>query len=207
MEYIEKLESSKIMYELTKRTFDLIVSFILIIIIMPLLLCISILILLKDGRPILFKQDRLSRGAKVFSIYKFRTMKVHSRDMKNSDGSYFNSSNDPRLTKTGKFLRLTSFDELPQLFNVFFGQMSLVGPRPDPTGAIKLYREKDFMRLQVSQGITGWAQVNGRNSISWEERRDLDIEYVKIRNFRMDILILFKTLFQLFKTNVVNHEE
>lgn len=94
-------------------------------------------------------------------------------------------------------MRKTSLDELPQLFNVFFGDMSLVGPRPDPVNAIEHYREKDFLRLTVDQGITGWAQVNGRNSISWEKRRDYDIEYLGIKSTSIDIKILWMTFFQV----------
>ncbi|MBB2145918.1 sugar transferase [Pedobacter sp. LMG 31464] len=192
------------LYLIVKRAIDLLVSFILILILFPVLLIIGIAIYISNPGSVIYKQIRMGKGRKVFKLLKFRSMIVNAPDIRNEDGSTFNSENDPRVTKIGRFIRKTSLDELPQLFNVFLGDMSLVGPRPDPIDAVNFYREKDFMRLTVPQGITGWAQVNGRNSISWERRRDYDLEYLQIKSILADIKILIMTFIQVLGRAGIN---
>ncbi|MDB5130268.1 MAG: sugar transferase [Mucilaginibacter sp.] len=195
------------LYSLTKRIIDLILSFVLIVILLPLLILVSLFVYIDDPGPILYIAIRMGKGQTPFKLWKFRSMKVNSLDIRNVDGSTFNSESDPRVTRIGRFIRKTSIDELPQLFNVLAASMSFVGPRPDPFDAIKFYREKDFLRLSVMPGITGWAQVNGRNGIKWDRRRDLDLEYVKKRSFYLDILIMLKTLFVVFKRSNIHLSE
>jgi len=132
--------------------------------------------------------------AEVFTIYKFRTMQTDAPDIRNNDGSTFNSNDDPRVTKAGRILRKTSLDELPQLVNVMKGEMSLVGPRPDPPDAVVNYRPHDFLRLSMKPGMTGWAAIHGRNEIPWQTRRDLDLEYVRDWSFFLDLRILLMTI-------------
>jgi lipopolysaccharide/colanic/teichoic acid biosynthesis glycosyltransferase len=127
-------------------------------------------------------------------MFKFRTMRQGSADLRNPDGSTFNAADDPRLTRTGSWLRRTSLDELPQLWNVIRGDMSLVGPRPDLPDQLRLYTEADYGRLQVRPGITGLAQVRGRNRLTWQQRREVDLEYVSSRTMWLDLSILARTV-------------
>lgn len=183
-----------------KRVFDLTVSFLALIILSPLLILLSILAILKHVKPIIFKQSRPGKGGKPFTFYKFRTM----TNERSHDG-YLLPDKD-RLTSFGNFLRKTSLDELPSLFNVIKGDMSLVGPRPLLMNYLPLYNEFEQRRHEVKPGITGWAQVNGRNSISWEEKFLLDVWYVDNRSFTLDIKILFMTLYKVFKREGISAE-
>ncbi|UTR10566.1 sugar transferase [Evansella sp. LMS18] len=171
-----------------KRAIDLICSIILIIFFSPLMMIISISILISMGSPILFKQERPGLHGKPFYIYKFRTM-IEKRD---SSGKMLPGKE--RLTKTGVFLRKFSLDELPQLYNVFRGELSLVGPRPLLMEYLALYTEEQARRHEVKPGITGWAQVNGRNAISWEEKFKYDLWYVDNQSTWVDIKIIFLTV-------------
>jgi lipopolysaccharide/colanic/teichoic acid biosynthesis glycosyltransferase len=173
---------------------DIIVSALLLIITAPVLGVIALAIRLTSEGPALFRQMRVGKDGACFPILKFRTMVQNAPDLRNADNSTYNSNDDPRVTKIGKLLRKTSCDELPQLVNVLRGEMSLVGPRPDVPDALNHYRVNDHQRLSVKPGITGWAQIHGRNSLAWERRRDLDLEYVRMRTFRMDIRILLHTI-------------
>src|ERR1700741_954444 len=167
------------LYSLIKRIIDLLLSIILIVILFPLFILVGLCVYLDGAGPVFYKSIRMGKGQVPFNLWKFRSMIANAPDIRNADGSTFNGEFDPRVTRVGRFIRKTSLDELPQLFNVLTGSMSFVGPRPDPLDAIQFYREKDFQRLSVLQGITGWAQVNGRNGIKWDKRRDLDLEYIK----------------------------
>jgi lipopolysaccharide/colanic/teichoic acid biosynthesis glycosyltransferase len=173
---------------------DVIVSALLLIITAPLLVLIAIVIRLTSKGPAFFRQTRAGRNGACFSILKFRTMAQNAPDLRNADNSTFNSNNDPRVTKIGHILRKTSCDELPQLINVLRGEMSIVGPRPDLPDQISTYRIGDHQRLLVKPGITGWAQIHGRNNLSVERRRDLDIEYARKHTLRMDIQIILHTI-------------
>lgn len=178
-----------------ERIFDVVLSTIIIVILSPLLLFISILIKLDSKGAIIFKQKRIGKNEKEFIIYKFRTM-VKNAEKKGT--KYRVTKNDERITKVGDFLRKTSLDELPQLFNVLLGDMSLVGPRPTLDFIINEYNEYQKKRLEVKPGMTGLAQINGRQSLSWEEKIEYDIKYVENQSIWLDIKIIFKTFFVLF---------
>ena len=171
-----------------KRLFDLISSFIGLLFLLPVIILIVLLVRLKIGSPIFFKQARPGLNGEIFNMYKFRTM-TNERD---KNGAL--KPDSVRLTKFGKFLRSTSLDELPGLWNVLKGDMSLVGPRPLLVEYLPLYSEKQSRRHEVRPGITGWAQVNGRNAISWDEKFDLDVWYVDNQSFWLDIKILWLTV-------------
>ena len=177
-----------------KRAFDLAGGALALTLAFPILLLCAIAVWLDSGSPIIFAHDRLGLNGKIFRMLKFRSMYTNSADLRNPDGSTFNAQNDPRVTRAGRLLRRSSLDELPQLINVVRGEMSLIGPRPDIPDALNHYRDEDHMRLQVKPGITGWAQIHGRNSLIWERRRDLDIEYVQKRSFLMDMRIILYTI-------------
>ena len=171
-----------------KRWLDFILSLFAIIVLSPILLIVALLVRIKLGSPVIFKQERPGLHEKIFTLYKFRTM----TDKKDKDGNLL--PDDQRLTKFGKLLRSTSLDELPELFNILKGDMSIVGPRPLLVKYLPLYNEHQKHRHDVRPGFTGWAQCNGRNAISWEEKFDLDIYYVKHVSFILDLSIIFKTI-------------
>ena len=181
-----------------KRAFDIVLSSILIIIFSPIIVLISILIYLKMGRPILFKQIGPGLDEKLFTIYKFRTMN-NKRDEK---GELL--PDNERLEGFGKFIRATSLDELPQLFNVLKGDMSFVGPRPLLVEYLPLYNKEQRRRHGVKPGITGLAQVNGRNAISWEDKFKYDIEYVDNQSFLLDLKIMWQTFLKVIKRDGVS---
>ena len=170
-----------------KRGFDLIASALGLLVLSPVIAAVAILVAAKLGRPVIFVQDRPGLHGEVFRIYKFRTMK-------NSDASNGLVTDEQRLTKFGHTLRSTSLDELPTLINVFRGEMSIVGPRPLLVRYLGRYTPEQTRRHDVRPGITGLAQVNGRNAISWEQKFALDIEYVERASFYLDWLILWKSL-------------
>ena len=181
-----------------KNIFDLFISTFTLIILSPILLIITLLVLFIDGSPIFFKQLRPGFKNKPFLLYKFRTMK-----------NIFNSSNNlledaNRITNLGNFLRKTSLDELPSFWNVLKGDLSLVGPRPLLMEYLDLYTDEEIKRHEVKPGITGWAQINGRNTISWKEKFILDLWYVENQSFWLDIKILFKTFWKVFKKDGIN---
>ena len=170
------------------RVFDLLFSSILLIIALPVFVIISILVMIFLGRSIFFYQKRPGLHAKPFIMVKFRTM----LDVRNPSGELLSDSK--RLTKFGRFLRSTSLDELPELWNVLMGELSLVGPRPLLLEYLPLYSVDQMRRHEIRPGITGWAQVNGRNALSWEEKFKLDIWYVDNQSFWLDLKILFMTV-------------
>jgi len=183
-----------------KRILDLLVSsFAMILLIIPILI-IALIIKNKLGSPITFKQKRPGLNEKPFYVYKFRTM----TDERDENGELF--PDDIRLTKTGKIIRKLSLDELPQLFNVLKGDLSLVGPRPLLMEYLPLYTKEQARRHDVKPGITGWAQVNGRNAISWEEKFEYDVWYVDHQSFWLDLKILFLTVLKVFKSEGINQE-
>ena len=171
-----------------KRPFDLFLIFLSLPLIFPIYLFIALLVLARLDSPVLFRQFRPGLSGKIFNMYKFRTM------TNESDKNETLLSDEARLTKFGKFLRSTSLDELPSLWNVLKGDMSLVGPRPLLVEYLPLYSEKQSRRHEVKPGITGWAQVNGRNAISWDEKFDLDVWYVDNQSIWLDIKILWLTV-------------
>ena len=176
-----------------KRLLDIIISLIFILCFWWLYVVIAILVRIKLGSPILFKQDRPGLNEKIFKMYKFRTM----TDAKDSLGNLLTDAE--RLTKLGRFLRSTSLDEIPELWNVIKGDMSLVGPRPLMPKYLAYYTEEEKKRHNVRPGVTGWAQVNGRNSLTWEDKFRYDIEYVNSISFWLDLKIVFITIKKVFK--------
>lgn len=175
-----------------KRCFDLGVALILLLLLMPVLLGTALLIRLFLGSPVLFQQIRPGLNGRPFTMIKFRTMS----DSTGADGGPL--SDEERMTRLGAFLRRASLDELPALWNVLRGDMSLVGPRPLLMEYLPLYDREQFRRHEVRPGITGWAQVNGRNAISWEKKFELDTWYVDHRTFALDLRILLMTLRKVF---------
>lgn len=176
-----------------KRTFDVLVSVLALIFLLPILLILSILILIFHGSPILFSQKRPGHKGRPFLIYKFRTMRA------GIDASGNSLPDAERLTPLGRFLRASSLDELPELFNVLRGEMSLVGPRPLLMQYLTRYSAEQARRHDVLPGITGWAQINGRNALTWQEKFNLDIWYVDHWSFWLDIKILFLTVWKVIK--------
>jgi lipopolysaccharide/colanic/teichoic acid biosynthesis glycosyltransferase len=177
-----------------KRALDLILAGVALLLLSPLLVLLAIAVRLTSPGAALFRQERRGLGGVVFTLYKFRTMCAEAPDLRNPDGSAYSAPDDPRVTRLGQFLRATSLDELPQLFNVLRGDMSLVGPRPELPDQIRFYSDIDKRRLCVRPGVTGLAQVSGRNDIPWDRRRQLDIEYVDRRSLALDASLLMRTV-------------
>ena len=183
-----------------KRAIDIVCSGLGLIVLSPILVIAAILIRKNLGSPVFFTQDRIGKDGKVFKMIKFRTM----LDATDKYGNQL--PDEERLTSFGKLLRSTSIDELPELVNVFLGDMSLVGPRPLLVEYKDLYSTEQWRRHEVRPGITGWAQVNGRNSISWSERFKLDVEYIDNYNLILDIKILFMTVLKVIKKDGISQD-
>ena len=177
-----------------KRIFDLIFSIVVLTLAFPILIIISICIKIFQGGPVLFTQIRVGKNHRVFKIFKFCTMS----NKKSTEGALL--PDIERISKTGFFLRKTSLDELPGFLNVLIGQMSVVGPRPLPEIYLTRYSKDQKRRHNVKSGVTGWAQINGRNSISWNEKFKLDLWYVDNQSFLLDLKIIFLTIFKVLKT-------
>ena len=183
-----------------KTSLDVIIAFIIIFLTLPLLLVITMLLFISNqGKPFFF-QIRPGKNEKTFKIIKFKTM----NDKKDSDGNLLSDAD--RLTKIGNFVRKTSLDELPQLLNVLKGDMSLIGPRPLLPEYLPLYNETQRKRHEVKPGITGWAQVNGRNAISWQQKFDFDVWYVNHFSFLLDCKIIYLTINKVFKREGITAE-
>lgn len=183
-----------------KRVFDIFFSLFMIILLSPMFVLLFLMVWCKLGRPVIFKQLRPGRHGKAFPLYKFRTM-LDQRDML---GNLL--PDDQRITRFGGFLRSTSLDELPEFFNVLKGDMSLVGPRPLLMSYLPLYSSEQARRHEVRPGITGWAQVNGRNAVGWDEKFTLDVWYVDNRSFLLDVKILWLTLIIVLKRKGISQE-
>lgn len=179
-----------------KRGLDLLLSFCTIVVLSPVLLVLAVLVRVKLGSPVLFRQERPGKNEKIFTLCKFRTM----TDERGADGELLPDA--VRLTKFGKFLRATSLDELPELFNILKGDMSLIGPRPLLVSYLPYYTEREKKRHSVRPGLTGLAQVSGRNFLDWDKRLQKDVEYVENLSFKMDVKVLLLTI----KT-VLGHSE
>ena len=184
-----------------KRIFDFVGAFILLIILSPLLVIIGLIVKLKIGSPVIFAQDRPGLNEEIFKLYKFRSM----REAKDSEGR--NLSDSDRLTKFGRALRASSLDELPELVNILKGQMSFVGPRPLLIEYLPLYNERHRRRHEVRPGLTGLAQVSGRNAIGWEEKFDLDIDYIETMSLVKDLGIILKTAGKVIARHGISDEQ
>lgn len=181
-----------------KRLIDFLLSLFAIVLFSPIMLLVYLLLYFNNKGSVLFIQERPGKNCEIFKIYKFKTM----TDEKDADGNLLPDA--LRLTKIGKFVRKTSLDELPQLFNVVTGDMSLVGPRPLLTHYLHLYNDFQNRRHEIKPGITGWAQVNGRNAISWDEKFAYDVWYVENCSFLVDLKIIFKTFLKVIKKEGIN---
>lgn len=185
---------------LLKRPLDFILSLLAIILLSPIMIIVAILVRIKLGGPVLFKQQRPGKNEKIFNMYKFRTM----TNEKDEEGNLL--SDEIRLTKFGRFLRSTSLDELPGLFNILKGSMSIVGPRPQLIKDMWFMSSNQRRRHLVRPGLTGLAQVNGRNAIDWESKLQLDLDYIEKITFWKDLKIIFKTAFKVLKRSDINQE-
>jgi lipopolysaccharide/colanic/teichoic acid biosynthesis glycosyltransferase len=184
-----------------KRMIDFILSIVALVVFFPLLIIVSILVYIKLGSPIFFTQDRVGKNGNIFKMIKFRSM-VNSKD---KNGELL--ADGKRLTRFGRVLRNTSIDELPELMNIIKGDMSLVGPRPLLVEYITRYSKRQFRRHEVFPGLTGWAQINGRNIISWEKKFELDVWYVENWSILLDIKIIFLTFSKVFKKSGINQDD
>ncbi len=192
-------------YFFMKRLIDLILSILGIVFLSPIMLIIAIAIKVESKGPIIFSQDRVGKDGKFFKMYKFRSMVINAEELKEKllsqnemSGPMFKMKDDPRITKVGKFIRKTSIDELPQLFNVIKGDMSLVGPRPNLPKEVAQFSDYHKLKLKAKPGLTCYWQVMGRNSIGFEEWMELDIKYIRERSIWLDIKLIFRTFFVLF---------
>jgi len=181
-----------------KPAFDFIFALLLLVLSLPIILFPIILLAVANRGKIFFIQPRPGLHGKIFHVIKFKTM----NDKKDKQGSLL--PDEKRLTNIGKFIRATSLDEIPQLVNVIKGEMSFVGPRPLLVEYLSLYNKKQMRRHEVKPGITGWAQINGRNTISWKQKFEYDVWYVENQNFLLDIKILFLTMLKVFKSEGIN---
>lgn len=181
-----------------KRVLDIILTLLGLLLFLPVMAVVALILYLKQGRPILFRQPRPGLGGKIFTLYKFRTM----RNAADRRGRPLPDSQ--RLTRLGKFLRASSLDELPELFNVLRGEMSLVGPRPLLVEYLDRYSPEQARRHEVLPGITGWAQINGRNALTWEEKFVLDVWYVDHWSFWLDVKIIFLTFWKVIRRDGIN---
>lgn len=202
---ITVINKRRYFYLFIKRVIDLLASIVGLLVLSPLLIIVSILIKLESRGPIIFSQKRVGLNGEVFYMYKFRSMVVNAEELKKKlqhknemSGPMFKIKDDPRITKIGKFIRKTSVDELPQLFNVLKGDMSLVGPRPSLPDEVREFEHWMLERLEVKPGLTCYWQVMGRNEIDFEDWMRLDIKYVREKNIWLDIRLIFKTFFVLF---------
>lgn len=192
-------------YDISKRFIDIVLSLCGLIILSPLLIIVAILIGLESKGNVIFVQDRVGINGKIFKMYKFRSMVCNAEELKRElliqnemSGPMFKMKNDPRITKVGRVIRKTSIDELPQLFNVLKGDMSLVGPRPSLPNEVDEFEDWMMKRLSVKPGLTCFWQVSGRNNIEFEDWMKMDIKYIEERNIFVDLKLIFRTFFVLF---------
>jgi lipopolysaccharide/colanic/teichoic acid biosynthesis glycosyltransferase len=198
---VKRFGYTMMQYSQVKKLLDVCFALILIGVTLPIMLLASIAIKLESEGPILFKQQRPGKNCRIFTLYKFRTMCVETE----REGRPL--SDLERLTKVGSFLRKTSIDELPQLFNILRGEMSFIGPRPLLVQYLQHYTPEQMRRHEVTPGISGWAQVNGRNAISWEEKFRLDVWYVDHISFKLDMKIFFMTIWNVIRKKGINNTE
>ena len=187
------------LYDYLKRGLDIILSLFGLVITAPIQLIVAFLVRINLGSPVLFRQQRPGKNGEVFELIKFRSM-LDVDESKNL------ITNEQRVTRFGKFLRASSLDEIPSLVNILRGEMSLVGPRPLRVDYLKLYNPEQMRRHEVRPGLTGLAQINGRNALQWEERFKLDVEYVDNRSFKLDVKILLKTVTKVLNRDGISSE-
>ena len=187
-----------------KRLLDLLVSIPASLVVLLVVIPVAIAIKLEDRGPVFYNANRLGKDMVPYKMYKFRSMKVNAPDIRNEDGTTYNAEDDPRVTKVGRFIRKTSIDELPQIFNVFLGNMSFVGPRPSPTGNEYNYSESYLRKFTVLPGITGYNQAMLRNAATSEQREKNDLYYVDNMSFLLDLKIILYTIKSVFQRENIN---
>lgn len=188
-----------------KRVIDVLFSTFFLPFLIIIIIIVSPLIVFEDKGPVFYRAKRLGKNGKPFKMYKFRSMMVNAPDIRNEDGSTYNGEDDPRVTKIGRFMRKTSIDEIPQMLNVLLGDMSLIGPRPDPLDDMQIYTEYQKKKLQVRPGITGYNQAFFRNSVGQNEKFEHDVYYAEHISFVFDVKIFFKTIVTILShKNVYN---
>ena len=189
-----------------KRLFDFLIALVALPFVLMVIAVVAPFIWLEDKGPVFYNAKRIGRNGKLFPMMKFRSMKVNAPDIRNADGSTYNGDDDPRVTKIGRFMRRTSIDEIPQLLNVLIGDMSLIGPRPDPPDDMEIYTERQKTKLAVRPGITGYNQAYFRNSVEQNEKFENDVYYKEHVSFLLDVKILLKTIVTVLKRdNVYNN--
>jgi sugar transferase EpsL len=188
------------MHDAAMRGFDVVVSAVALVVLSPILAAIAIVVRATMGAPVVFRDERAGRGGTAFTLVKFRTMRALAADECSPD------HDESRVTRLGRFLRSTSLDELPTLWNVLRGDMAIVGPRPLPLRYVDRYSARQRHRLDVRPGITGWSQVNGRNSLAWDERFDLDVWYVEHRSVSLDLRVLVRTVSTVLGREGISHD-
>ncbi|GHT78394.1 UDP-phosphate galactose phosphotransferase [Actinomycetota bacterium] len=181
-----------------KRIFDLALGIVALPFVGLEFVIVAPLIYREDKGAIFYNAQRIGQNGQPFIMYKYRTMYMNAPDIDDGEGSTYNAADDPRLTKIGAMLRRTSLDELPQVINILKGQMSFIGPRPDIAREVELYQGEEPLKLRVKPGISGYAQVYGRNSLPWRERLAFDVAYIKGQSFLLDVKIFFKTFAVVF---------
>jgi lipopolysaccharide/colanic/teichoic acid biosynthesis glycosyltransferase len=181
-----------------KRILDILLGVIALPFVALELVIVAPLIYREDKGSVFYNAPRVGRGGRPFIMYKYRSMRMNAPDLKMEDGSTYNAADDPRQTRIGAFLRKTSLDELPQVLNVLKGDMSFIGPRPDLAEEVALYQGEESRKLKVRPGISGYAQVYGRNALPWHDRLALDVHYVEHQSFALDLRIFFKTFSAVF---------
>lgn len=198
---IVSTSTARPVYEAAKRCFDIAIAALVLVLLSPLLLAMFVIVKATSPGPAIFRQARCGRGGSTFTCFKFRTMVVNAEEVRDAllssnecSGPVFKIRRDPRVTPVGRFLRKTSIDELPQLWNVLRGEMSLVGPRPPLPDEVAVYTAREHLRLAVRPGLTGLWQVSGRSNLSFERWVELDLEYVRRRSFLLDLLVLLRTI-------------
>ena len=190
-----------------KRVCDLVVSIVALPFVLIIIAVLAPIIHFEDKGPVFYNAPRVGKDGRDFKMYKLRSMRVNAPDLVMEDGSTYNGADDPRMTKIGAFMRLTSLDEIPQFLNVIKGDMSVVGPRPDLRRETELYEGDEGEKLTVKPGITGYAAVYGRNSLPWHDRLALDVYYVRNVTFALDVKVFFRTFATVFKQEGIYVEE
>lgn len=189
-----------------KRLLDIVLALIAMPFVLLAILIFAPIIHFTDKGPVFYNAQRIGKGGKLFKMYKFRSMYVNAPDIRNSDGSTYNGDDDPRVTKVGHFMRKTSIDEFPQFINVLLGNMSIIGPRPDPPSDMDIYTDKQKFKLTVRPGITGYNQAYFRNSITQDKKFENDVYYAKNITFLFDLKIFFKTVLSVLKHDNIYSE-
>lgn len=182
-----------------KRAFDILIGACALPFLLLISLIVGVAIKLEDGGPVFYKAKRIGKNSKIFNMYKFRSMKVDAPNWTNPDGSTYNSSDDPRVTKVGRFIRKTSVDEIPQFFNVLIGNMTFIGPRASGAGALGTYQDDEVAKMDVKPGITGYVQAYYRNGLTVREKRLYDAWYARNVTLWLDVKIFFKTIQTVLK--------